>query len=99
MSARRGYIASIAGPVVVAKGLSGVKMGEVVYVGEEQLVGEVVRLSSNYFTVQVYEDTNGLRPKEPVISTGKLLVAELGPGLLSVTFDGIERPLRKLESK
>jgi len=99
MSARRGYIAGIAGPVVVAKGLSGVKMGEVVYVGEEQLVGEVVRISSNYFTVQVYEDTSGLRPKEPVIATGKLLVAELGPGLMSVTFDGIERPLEEIRKQ
>ena len=91
-----GYIVGISGPVVVAKGLPHVKMGEVVYVGEEQLVGEVVRVSSDSFTIQVYEDTSGLKPKEPVITTRKLLVAELGPGLMSRTFDGVGRPLEEI---
>ncbi|RLE62864.1 MAG: V-type ATP synthase subunit A [Thermoprotei archaeon] len=91
-----GYIVGISGPVVVAKGLPHVKMGEVVYVGKEQLVGEVVRVSSDSFTIQVYEDTSGLKPKEPVITTRKLLVAELGPGLMSRTFDGVGRPLEEI---
>ncbi len=96
MSGRKGYIARVSGPVVTVKGLEDVKMGEVVYVGEEELIGEVVRISSDFFIAQVYEDTSGVRPKEPVVATGKLLVAELGPGLMSRTFDGIQRPLRDI---
>lgn len=90
---RRGRVARVAGPIVEAKGVEDVELGEVVYVGEEQLLGEVVRVAAGAFTVQVYEDTSGLRPGEPVVATGKLLTAELGPGLLAKVFDGIQRPL------
>lgn len=83
----------IGGPVVIAKGASDVKIGEVVYVGKEGLVGEVVRVSGEHFTIQVYESTSGIRPGEPVYTSGKLLVAELGPGLMSSIYDGIQRPL------
>jgi V/A-type H+-transporting ATPase subunit A len=96
-SNRKGYIASISGPVVIAKGIPDIKMGEVVYVGNEELLGEVVRVMQDSFAVQVYEDTSGVKPKEPVIATGKLLVAELGPGLMAQTFDGIQRPLKNIE--
>jgi len=61
--------------------------------GNDQLLGEVVRVSTGGFTVQVYEDTGGLRPGEPVAATGRLLTAELGPGLLTTVFDGTQRPL------
>lgn len=94
---RKGYIAKVSGPVVIAKGISDIKMGEVVYVGNEGLLGEVVRVSQDSFAVQVYEDTSGLRPKEPVTATGKLLVAELGPGLMGRVFDGVQRPLKSIE--
>ncbi|MGC8836350.1 MAG: V-type ATP synthase subunit A [Infirmifilum sp.] len=96
MSDRRGYIARISGPVVIGKGISDVKLGEVVYVGQEGLLGEVVRIGPDYFAAQVYEDTSGLRPKEPIIGTGKLLVAELGPGLMASVFDGVQRPLEDI---
>lgn len=93
---RKGYIARISGPVVIGKGISDVKLGEVVYVGEEGLLGEVVRIGPDYFATQVYEDTSGLRPKEPITGTGKLLVAELGPGLMASVFDGVQRPLENI---
>lgn len=95
-SNRRGYITRISGPVVVGKGIADIKLGEVVYVGNEGLLGEVVRVGLDYFAVQVYEDTSGLRPREPIIGTGKLLVAELGPGLMSSVFDGVQRPLEDI---
>ncbi len=93
---RKGYIAKISGPVVIGKGINDIKLGEVVYVGNEGLLGEVVRVSQDYFAVQVYEDTSGLRPREPIVGTGKLLVAELGPGLMSSVYDGVQRPLESI---
>ena len=96
MTQRVGYIGRISGPVVIAKGLKDVKLGEVVEVGSERLIGEVVRVSDNFFTVQVYESTSGIKPGELVRTTGKLLVAELGPGLLGSIFDGIQRPLEEI---
>ena len=92
-SERRGSIVKISGPVVTAKGIPDIKIGEVVYVGEERLLGEVVRVARDHFIIQVYEDTGGVRPEEPVFASGKLLVAELGPGLMSSVFDGVQRPL------
>jgi len=90
---RKGVVIKVSGPIVVAKGVEDVELGEVVYVGNDQLLGEVVRVSTGGFTVQVYEDTGGLRPGEPVAATGRLLTAELGPGLLTTVFDGTQRPL------
>jgi len=90
---RKGVVIKVSGPIVVAKGVEDVELGEVVYVGNDQLLGEVVRVSTGGFTVQVYEDTGGLRPGEPVVATGRLLTAELGPGLLTTVFDGTQRPL------
>jgi len=91
-----GSIVRVAGPVVVAQGLTGVRMYDVVHVGHMQLVGEVIRLAGNSVTIQVYEDTGGLRVGEPVTSTGAPFVVEMGPGLLGSIFDGVQRPLPEL---
>ncbi|WP_337861009.1 V-type ATP synthase subunit A [Ferroplasma sp.] len=88
----KGTIYSISGPVVIATDLDG-KMFDVVRVGNMGLVGEVIKIVENKFTIQVYEDTGGLKPGEPVYSTGKPLSVELGPGLLKSIYDGIQRPL------
>lgn len=88
-----GKIIKIAGPVVVAKGMKGSKMYDVVRVGEEKIIGEIIQLSEDTATIQVYEDTTGVKPGEPVLSTGAPLSIELGPGLLKSIYDGIARPL------
>ncbi|MCD6443752.1 V-type ATP synthase subunit A [Candidatus Bathyarchaeota archaeon] len=89
---RVGEIERISGPMVVASGIDDIILGEVVEVGEERLIGEVIRISGERFTVQVYENTSGLKPGEKIIATGKRLTAELGPGLITSIFDGVERP-------
>ena len=91
--AARGEIWRVAGPVVVARGLEGVRLYNVVRVGEAALPGEVIRLEGERVTIQVYEDTAGLRVGEPVLDTGRPLEVELGPGLLGRIFDGTQRPL------
>lgn len=91
-----GRIVRIAGPVVGAVGLDNVRLFDVVYVGELGLVGEVIRLSGELTTIQVYEDTSGVRVGEPVQGTGQPLGARLGPGLLGRVFDGLQRPLEFL---
>ena len=89
----QGSIIRVAGPVVVAENLSGAQMYEVTRVGALGLIGEVIRLEGNHATIQVYEDTSGLRAGDPVEATGAPLQVELGPGLLGSIFDGIQRPL------
>ena len=91
-----GEIWSVAGPVVVARDIPGVRLYNVVRVGEAALPGEVIRLDGDRATIQVYEDTAGLRPGEPVVDTGRPLEVELGPGLLGRIFDGTQRPLEVL---
>ncbi len=93
----KGTLARITGPVVVAKDLKGAKLYDVVRVGEEKLVGEIIKIVGNECVIQVYEDTAGLRPGEPVLSTGEPLSVELGPGILRSFYDGIQRPLDKIE--
>ncbi|HUW48581.1 MAG TPA: V-type ATP synthase subunit A [Patescibacteria group bacterium] len=93
---RSGEVDRITGSVIVASGIDDVYMGEVVEVGDQGLIGEVIRIDERRFTVQVYEPTSGLRPGEKVLATGKRLVAELGPVLLMNVFDGIERPLESI---
>jgi len=88
-----GTISKITGPVVVAKGMLGAKMYDVVRVGEQGLMGEVIRLEGDNATVQVYEDTSGLKVGDLVESTEGPLMVELGPGLLSSIYDGVQRPL------
>src|SRR5574341_580163 len=91
-----GKIIRIAGPVVRAAGLENVRLYDVVRVGELGLIGEVIRLSDDATTIQVYEDTSGIRVGEPVHGTGLPLVVELGPGLLGQVYDGLQRPLELL---
>ena len=92
-------IYSINGPVITVKGKTELSMMEMVYVGFDRLVGEVIGLEDDVTTIQVYEDTVGLKPGEPVYSTGSQLCVTLGPGILSNIFDGIERPLPALEEE
>ena len=94
--AATGEIWRIAGPVVVARGLYRVRLYNVVRVGREALPGEVIRLEGELATIQVYENTSGLRVGEPVLDTGRPLEVELGPGLLGRIFDGTQRPLEVL---
>ncbi len=94
-----GIINRIAGPVVGATGLEEVRLHDMVWVGSHRLVGEVIRLNANQITIQVYEETSGLRLGEPIIDTGRPLVAQLGPGLMGQIFDGLQRPLTTLARK
>lgn len=88
----KGTLYRIAGPIVVATGLRA-RMYDVVRVGNEKLMGEVIQIEGEKIVIQVYEDTSGIRPGEPVINTGEPLKVELGPGLLTNIYDGIQRPL------
>ena len=88
----KGEIYRVSGPVVTAEGISP-RMYDVVLVGHEKLMGEVIRLEGEKSTIQVYEDTSGIMPGEPVENTGESLSVELGPGLLRSIYDGIQRPL------
>ena len=91
-----GTITRISGPIVQAKGLADAMMYEVVEVGPLRLVGEVIRLEGDLATIQVYEDTTGVQPGEPVFPTGSLLSLTLGPGLIGSIYDGIQRPLPEI---
>lgn len=92
-------IFGINGPVVTIKGETDLSMMEMVYVGKEKLIGEVIGLDKKMTTIQVYEETTGLKPGEPVYSTGLPMSVTLGPGIISNIFDGIERPLPAIEKK
>ncbi|MFQ5710499.1 MAG: V-type ATP synthase subunit A [Candidatus Geothermarchaeales archaeon] len=96
---REGEIRWISGSVIAATGIDDIEIGEICEVGEEGLVGEVIRISGDEFTIQVYETTTGLKPGERVVGSGKRLVAELGPGLLNNTLDGIGRPLEAIRDQ
>ena len=92
-------IARISGPVAVAKDLEGAHMFDVVRIGEMGLMGEIIRLEGNTAQIQVYEDTTGLKPGEKVINTNRPLSLQLGPGLLTSIYDGIQRPLDVLAAE
>ena len=94
-----GILHRISGPVVEAKGVAGAKMYDVVKVGNERLTGEIIKMVGDTSTIQVYEETNGIRPGEPVETTGEPLSVELGPGLLRSIYDGIQRPLDVMAEK
>ncbi|MFN3910075.1 MAG: V-type ATP synthase subunit A [Candidatus Anstonellaceae archaeon] len=94
-----GKLIKISGPVVQADGMLGASMYDIVFVGEEKLTGEIIRIVGDVATIQVYEDTSGLKPGEPVESTGQPLSVELGPGLLTSIYDGIQRPLEGIAQK
>ncbi len=93
-----GTVKLINGPVVKGSGMADFKVNEMVTVGESKLIGEVVSLDGDLATIQVYEETEGLRAGEKIISTGAPLSLSLGPGMLSNMFDGIQRPLKKIQS-
>lgn len=97
MSEKVGTITWINGPVVRARGSRNVGMLELVEVGDERLVGEVIGLDGDVMTVQVYEETSGMRPGAPVYGTGLPLSVELGPGLIKSIYDGVQRPLPLIE--
>ncbi|MEM0202223.1 MAG: V-type ATP synthase subunit A [Candidatus Micrarchaeaceae archaeon] len=93
-----GKIYRISGPVAIAEGLEQPKMYNVVKVGESELVGEIIKLEAGRAIIQVYEDTTGLKPGEPVVDTKQQLSAQLGPGLIGSIYDGIQRPLDKIKA-
>ncbi len=94
--AKEGRTIKVAGPVVVAEGMTGSRMYDVVRVGKLNLIGEIVELHEDTASIQVYEDTVGIGPGEPVIDTQAPLSVELGPGLIESVYDGIQRPLNRL---
>lgn len=93
----RGTIEKISGPLVVAKGMLGASMFDVVRIGDIGLVGEIIELKGDTASIQAYEETSGLMPGEPVVSTGAPLSVELGPGLMEQFYDGVQRPLNLIE--
>ena len=95
----KGRIVWVSGPAVKADGMSDAKMYETVSVGEDKLIGEVIRLTGDVAFIQVYESTSGLKPGEPVIGTGNPLSVLLGPGIIGQIYDGIQRPLKELSKK
>ncbi|HSB46983.1 MAG TPA: V-type ATP synthase subunit A [Candidatus Bilamarchaeum sp.] len=98
MAKEEGRIERISGPVVDAY-LPDARLQDVVRVGEAGILGEIIKIVGTTSVIQVYEDTSGLRPGEPVVSTGQPLSVELGPGILESIYDGIQRPLKVIEEK
>jgi V-type H+-transporting ATPase subunit A len=94
--ARVGGVFSVSGPVVIANRMSGAAMFELVRVGHNNLVGEIIRLEADMATIQVYEETSGLTVGDPVVCTGQPLSLQLGPGCMGRIYDGIQRPLEKI---
>ena len=90
-------VTGVNGPVVTVEGKTSLSMQEMVYVGNGRLIGEVISVNDKYATIQVYESTTGLKPNEPITPTGAPIEVTLGPGLLSGIYDGIARPLDKIE--
>lgn len=96
---RYGQVFGVSGPVVIAENMAGAAMYELVRVGHDELVGEVIRIDADKVTVQVYEETSGVTVGDPVLRTGKPLSVELGPGLMGNIVDGIQRPLRGIQEQ
>ena len=94
-----GMVKKVAGPLVVAEGMGEAKMFDVVRVSRRRLTGEIIEMRGDRASIQVYEETAGLVPGEPVESTGEPLSVELGPGLMGEIYDGIQRPLEKLRAR
>jgi len=94
-----GTIYGINGPIVYLKGKTQFQMSEMVYVGKMRLIGEIISLNNEMTTIQVYEETSGMKPGEPVYGTGQQMSVTLGPGILNNIFDGIERPLKTIEDQ
>ncbi|TXT13693.1 hypothetical protein VHUM_01060 [Vanrija humicola] len=94
-----GSVFSVSGPVVIGENMRGCAMYELVRVGHDELVGEVIRIEGDRATIQVYEETSGVTVGDPVLRTGKPLSVELGPGLMTNIYDGIQRPLKAIQEK
>ena len=90
---KAGTIVKVSGPLVVAEGMAGAKMYDVVRVSDKRLIGEIIEMRGDRASIQVYEETAGLGPGQPVFTTGEPLSVELGPGLIGSIYDGIQRPL------
>ncbi|MBE6058270.1 V-type ATP synthase subunit A [Clostridium sporogenes] len=99
MNLKTGRILKISGPLVVAEGMEEANIYDVVKVGEKRLIGEIIEMREDRASIQVYEETAGLAPGDPVITTGEPLSVELGPGLIEAMFDGIQRPLNVIKDK
>jgi V/A-type H+/Na+-transporting ATPase subunit A len=99
MSMNQGEVVKVSGPLVVARGLTGARMYEMVRVGEARLFGEIIEIRGGDYSIQVYEETEGIGPGQPVFPTGEALSVELGPGLIRSIYDGVQRPLDKLASE
>jgi len=96
MNENKGEVIKVSGPLVVARGLKGARMYEMVRVGESRLFGEIIEIKGDSYSIQVYEETEGIGPGQPVWRTGEPLSVELGPGLIKSIYDGVQRPLDKL---
>ncbi|HDK7167268.1 TPA: V-type ATP synthase subunit A [Clostridium botulinum] len=96
---KTGRVLKISGPLVVAEGMEEANIYDVVKVGEKRLIGEIIEMREDRASIQVYEETAGLAPGDPVITTGEPLSVELGPGLIEAMFDGIQRPLNVIKDK
>lgn len=96
---KQGTIIKVSGPLVVAKGMDGARMYEVVRVSEQKLIGEIIGINGDQASIQVYEETAGVGPGEPVYPTGETMTVELGPGLLQSIYDGIQRPLPLIQKE
>lgn len=99
LSAKVGRIIKVSGPLVIAAGMEEARMYDVVRVSEARLIGEIIEIRGDQASIQVYEETGGLGPGEPVYNTGAPLSVELGPGLIESIYDGIQRPLDKIRAK
>lgn len=99
MNQPQGQVVRVSGPLVVARGLEGARMYELVRVGELKLFGEIIEIRGELTSIQVYEETEGIRPGEPVWRTFAPLSVELGPGLIGSIYDGVQRPLDKLRAQ
>ncbi|NCI21345.1 V-type ATP synthase subunit A [Clostridium botulinum] len=99
MNLKTGRVLKISGPLVVAEGMEEANIYDVVKVGEKRLIGEIIEMREDRASIQVYEETAGLAPGDPVVTTGEPLSVELGPGLIEAMFDGIQRPLNVIKDK
>ena len=93
---KTGTIVKVSGPLVIAEGMRDANMFEVVRVSDTHLIGEIIEMHGDKASIQVYEETAGLGPGEEVVSVGMPMSVELGPGLISTIYDGIQRPLEKM---
>src|SRR5690554_7624265 len=96
---KKGKVIKVSGPLVVAEGIPGARMYDIVRVSEKRLIGEIIEIRGDKSWIQVYEETTGLGPGDPVYSVGHPLSVELGPGLIEAIYDGIQRPLNAIAAE